>query len=262
MADVTRLAWAYRKAGSRFDVGAFLAAFTEAVGPQGNVLVPAFNFDLRSGDAFDVRSTRSISGALANAAIDHPAFVRTSHPLHSFAVAGADAQRLTTTNNIGSFDEDSPFAFLLEKRATLIAVDLPLNDALTFVHFVEQRRKVSYRRPRELRIMHTDAEGRTQKRMYTLFAKKAGHVNSFDGLEAVLTREGACAATQVGGSSVLRIDLARAYDVIDKDIRTNGSRSIHRFDAKVWLADVVKSLLRTFGIRTSKDRMAHAARTS
>ncbi|MBL7951262.1 MAG: AAC(3) family N-acetyltransferase [Flavobacteriales bacterium] len=262
MADVTRMGWAYRRAGLRFDANAFLSAFLDAVGPRGNVLVPTFNFDLRSGDAFDVRTTRSISGALANAALDHPAFLRTQHPLHSFAVAGADSARIAASTHKGSFDEGSPFAFLLQKHATLLAIDLPLNDALTFVHYVEQRERVSYRRTRDLRIAYVDAEGRPGERWYELFAKKPGHVNRFDGLEDLLVQAAACRTIGTGGTHTISVDLAKAYDVIEKDIRENAARSIHHFSLKVWCTDSMKSMLRTFGLRTGKERLAHAARTT
>lgn len=261
MADVTRMAWAYRRAGSRFDASGFLSGFVDAVGPQGNVLVPTFNFDLRSGDRFDVRRTRSISGALANAALDHSSFRRTQHPLHSFAVAGHDAFGLIESRHKGSFDEGSPFAFLLRSRATLITIDLPLNDSLTFVHYVEQRERVSYRRSRTLRLAYTDADGREEERTYEWFAKKPGHINAFGGLDRALIGADACNVIDTGGSQVLKVDLPKTYEVISKDIRENAARSIHRFSWKVWYIDVVKGVLRRFGLRTGKERLAHAART-
>lgn len=261
MADVTRLAWAYRKSGGRFDAGRFLSAFVEAVGPDGNVLVPTYNFDLRSGDHFDVRRTRSISGAMANAALDHPAFVRTQHPLHSFAIAGADAARLATIDHRGSFDESSPFAFLKEHNATLVAIDLPLNDAFTFVHFVEQQEQVHYRRHQRCTIRYTGRDGQAADRQYELFAKKSGYVNSFERAQGPLIQAGAFSEQVIAGSRVLRIDLSKGYDVIKADIHQNNARSIHHFDAKVWLADVLKGVLHTFGLRTAKERLAHAART-
>lgn len=261
MADVTRLAWAGHRAGRRFDLGAFLGGFVEAVGPEGNVLVPTFNFDLRSGDAFDVRNTRSTSGALAHAAMAHPAFRRTSHPLHSFAVAGADTGRLCAAEQKGSFDAQSPFAFLLEKHGVLYALDLPLDDALTFVHFVEQCEGVPYRKMRTLDIRCTDAQGRWAVRKVELFAKRSGHVNTFGQVEGLLREAGALNKLEVAGTSVLRVDLAKAYPVIADDIRLNHARSIHHFSFRTWCADVLRPVLRTLRLRTAKERLAHAART-
>lgn len=262
MADVTRMAWNARRSGSRFDANELLNAFADAIGDDGLVLVPTFNFDLRDGDVFDVKRTRSISGALANAAITNQRFVRTSHALHSFAVAGGNAPEFARTHDApGSFDADSPFGALKERKGVLLAFDLPLNDALTFAHFVEQAVGVPYREHIAFNIHHSDANGRVCERRFTAFVKKFGHTNDFTPLDPLLRKAGALSSGTIDGSQWLRVDLAAAYDVIADDIRLNKARSIHRFSGKLWLRDQMKAVLRTFGYRTRRERMAHAART-
>lgn len=259
MADLTRSAWVARRSGRRFDARALLDAIIDRVGPAGNVLIPTFTYDLKDGDSFDIRRSRSISGALANAALEHPAFRRTKHPLHSFAVAGAHADALAAIDHAGSFDDRSPFAFLLEQRARLIAVDLDLDDAFTFVHFVEQRVGVPYRKFKELTIRYTDRDGVTSPRRFVSYAKRTGHVNRFDALQAPLLEAGAMSVRAVHGSRILDIDLARAYDLIAADIRDNKARSIHHFSPVRWFIDTMKSVLRRFGVHSLKDRVGHAA---
>lgn len=262
MADLTRIAWNARRAGGRFSTAAFLDSFAEAVAPGGDILVPAYNFDLRSGDAFDLRGTPSISGALANAALGHAGYRRTPHPLHSFAVRGAHAEQLAASKEPGSFGPSSPFAFLLERKAVLLAIDLPLNDALTFVHFTEERMKVPYRAHRSLRIRYTGANGRTAGRVFSIYAKRPGHHIDLAPLEPLLEKAGALRRGEIGGSRFIRVDLALAHDAIARDISSNGARSIHAFRWSWWLRDVLKAALRTFGVRTRHERTAHAARTA
>ena len=262
MADVTRMAWSCRRAPQGFDVRMPLNACLAAVGAEGHVLVPTFNFDLRDGDRFDVLHTRSISGALANAALAHPRFRRTPHPLHSFAVAGPQAPVLSEHDHHGSFDEGSPFAFLHREAAQLVAIDLPLNDTLTFVHYVEQREHVKYRRDRRIRIRYTDRHGATLLRSYGIFAKRKGYVNDFRALEPKLAEAGAMTDHVLERHRARVIDLNAAMPVIEHDIRHNAARSIHYFSLRGWTTEVLKDLLRTFGLRTAKERLAHAARIS
>jgi aminoglycoside N3'-acetyltransferase len=262
MADVTRLAWRARRAGQRFNGADFLDGFVKAVGQGGTVLVPTFNFDLQNGDAFDVHRTRSISGALAQLALGHASFQRTGHPLHSFGVAGAAAPGLIATTPLSSFDRTSPFGLMHRQGAVLYGIDLPLDDLLTFAHYVEEQETVAYRRFSDLWIHHTDRNGTTQRRRFVRYTKKAGHINRFTPLESALIASGSLTYLKVAGSRVARIELAKAYDVIAGDIRTNGARGIHAFSWDLWLRDVVKGMLRIFGIRTTKERTAHAARTS
>lgn len=260
MADLTRMAWNARRAGGRFQAAELLAAFADAVSPGGDVLVPTFNFDLRNGDAFDVLRTRSISGALANAALDHDRYQRTPHALHSFAVSGAHADQLATSTEHGSFGPRSPFAHLLEHQGTLIAIDLPLNDALTFVHFTEETIGVPYRSHRSIKVNYTGRDGRSAHRVFTVYAKHPGHHMDLAPLEPLLEQAGALTRGEVDGSRFLRVDLSRAHEVIAQDIRQDQARNIHRYRWTWWLRDHAKSVLRTFGFRTRQERTAHAAR--
>jgi aminoglycoside N3'-acetyltransferase len=261
MADLTRMAWNARRAGQRFDPNTLLDAFADAVGPEGMILVPTFNFDLLNGDAFDVRHTRSISGALANAALDHPSYRRTAHPLHSFAVADGEASTLEGINHaIGSFDPASPFGLMHRRKARLISFDLPLNASFTFVHYVEQALNVPYRRIQRIAVNYTDHGGTMDLRHFTTFGKTPGHVNELSSLEPLLHKAGALTQGELDGSKWISVDLGKAYDVVALDIQKNKARNIHRFLPSLWLRDSVKAALRRFGYRTRKERTAHAAR--
>ncbi len=262
MADLTRMAWNARRAGKRFHAAELLDTFADAVGPSGTVLVPAYNFDLRDGDAFDVRRTRSISGALANAAIDHPRFNRTPHPLHSFAVCGAGTEELLRSTEKSSFGPESPFAFLLARKAILIAIDLSLNDAVTFAHYSEETTGVPYRSHQPLRIRYTDANGDNADRTFSLYTKKPGHHMDFTQLEYMAEHDGALTHVDLDGSHAFRLELPWVHSVVEHDIRANNAARIHRFKWSWWLKDHTRSLLRTFGIRTRQERTAHAARTA
>ena len=262
MADLTRMAWNARRAGGHFKASDLLNAFADAVGPSGDVLIPTFNFDLRDGDTFDIKRTRSISGALANGALDHVRFQRTPHALHSFAVAGAHASQLVTSQEPGSFGRGSPFAFLLEQKGILIAIDLPLNDALTFVHFTEEQMGVPYRSHKTIRIRCTESDGKPIDRTFTMYSKGPGHHIDLSRLEPLLEKAGALVRGEVDGSRFMRVDLSKAHEVIAHDIKANKARSIHRFRWSWWLRDHAKGVLRTFGFRTRQERTAHAARTA
>jgi aminoglycoside 3-N-acetyltransferase len=262
MADLTRLAWNTRRADGHFNASDLLTAFADAVGPSGDVLVPTFNFDLRDGDAFDIKRTRSISGALANAALEHDRYRRTPHPLHSFAVAGAHAGELVASPEQGSFGPASPFAFLLDRKGILIAIDLPLNEALTFAHFTEEREGVPYRSQKAVRIRYTGTDGKPSDITFTVYAKGPGHHMDLSSLEPLLEKAGALTRGEVDGSRFMRVDLTKAHEVIAHDITANKARSIHQFRWSWWLRDHAKGVLRTFGICTRQERTAHAARTA
>jgi aminoglycoside 3-N-acetyltransferase len=259
MADVTRLALLFRRDRVPFRPADLLDAFADAVGPSGTVLVPTYTFDLEDGAVFDVRRTGTVSGALSMVALAHPRFVRTPHPLHSFAVAGAHAHALAANDEPGSFGPRSPFALLQEHRARLIAIDLRLDDALTYVHYVEERMGVPYRRHRTLTFDHVAADGQRGRRRFTIYAKRPGHHMRFNGLDELLLGGGALQVAMLDGARVQVVDLAAAHDLIARDIREGRARRIHAFRWSWWARDVLKALLRTFGIRRCLARTTHAA---
>ena len=262
MADVTRMAWNARRAGQPSPVEGLLDAFVDAVGPTGTLLVPTYNFDLHDGDAFDIRQTRSISGVLANAAIQHPRFKRTPHALHSFAVTGEGTENLVNSNEPSSFGPGSPFAFLLHRKASLIAIDLPLNDAITFAHFTEEATSVPYRHHRPIRLRYTGTDGNTSERTFSIYAKRPGHHLDFSQLEYMAAHDGAITHHDLNGSKAFRLSLPWVHTIIEHQIRSNDERRFHEFRWSWWLRDHTKNLLRTFGFRTRQERTAHAARTA
>ncbi len=252
MADLTRMAWRARRTGGSFSADELLDAFLQAVTPGGAVFVPTFTHHLIHGGPFNVRRTPSISGALANAALAHPAFKRTEHPLHSFAVAGAGAEDWAARPQEGSFDEGSPFAHFVRVNAHLIAIDLPADDAFTFVHRAEEEARVPYRRYRHPRFQHIDARGVRSDRRFGILAKRPGHVNAFDGLVPLLEAAGALHAHELNGSRAMVVDLRAAHTVVLQNIRTDQGRAIHHFSYERWAKDTLKALLRTFGFRQGR----------
>ncbi len=253
MADVTRMAWILRRQGIPFTPVLLLDHFLSAVGTAGTLLVPTFNHDLVSGDPFDVRLSPTITGALGQAALEHPAFRRTGNALHSFAVAGAGAEELLAANEISSFGPHSPFAFMRSHSATIVSIDLHITYALTYIHHVEEVEAVPYRKWRQLSIRYTDREGCTSDRTFRLYAKRPGHMNSTARLESLLKMAGAMRRGQLDGMAHTTVDVAALHRILEHDIRTNKARSIHDFSWDRWLRDRLRPILRA-GERTRSDR--------
>ncbi len=260
MADLTRMAWRSRRSGQAFSAAAPLDSFIHAVGPQGTVLVPTYNFDLRSGEAYDPLRTPPITGALGIAALAHPAFRRTSHPLHSFAVSGALADEFVQADDLSSFGPRSVFALLRERKAVQVALDLSLNDSFTYVHHVEEMEQVNYRRWERLMLHVSNGSGATVAKEFKRFAKRHGHSNVLHDLEPLLVSADVMRELNVDGTTALVIELDGAHAVVADDIRNNRARSIHHFSFDLWLRDTLRPFLRSRGAsRSAKSLLPHAA---
>jgi aminoglycoside 3-N-acetyltransferase len=242
-ADVTRVAWLFRRSGVNAVPSMLLDAFLARVGPEGTIVVPTFNYDLRSGEAYDHQRSPTITGALGQAALDHPAFKRTGNPLHSFAVAGRLQQEFLSAESGSSFGENTPFALLRGEGFTLVGIDMHLNYAMSYFHHVEELERVSYRRWQDRKVRYTDAQGVASQRTFKVYAKRWGYENELSRLIPQLQGSGAMGSGHLENVSFLRVDLRKAHEVITMDIRKNGARSIVRFTWKNWMRDFYHAAL-------------------
>jgi aminoglycoside 3-N-acetyltransferase len=263
VADLTRLSWSWRRAGSTDGARELLDALLAAVGPSGTILVPTFNHDLRPGESFDSRNTPTITGALGEAARAHPAFRRTPHPLHSCAVAGSGKEELASSKEISSFGPGSPFAFMRRHGARILALDIDVTYALTYIHHVEEVEQVRYRQWRDVALYATDGDGRSAWSTYRLYAKRAGHMNSTARLEHALVATGAMTTSMLGPVRTTVVDVHALHQVLEQDIRRTGGALIHDFTWERWLRDHARAILRREGpSRSHRALQDHAARPS
>jgi aminoglycoside 3-N-acetyltransferase len=169
--NVTRTLLAHRRAGRTISPADVLASFLQALGPDGTLLLPLFNFGFAKGVPFDIRHTPSEMGALTEAGRLHPEAVRTGHPIYSFAVIGARSERFRGVDNVSGFGEDSPFGILREMNGTIGALDLDEQNSMTFYHHVEEIRRVPYRHFKDFTGTYIGHDGRPGTRTYRLYVR-------------------------------------------------------------------------------------------
>ncbi|MGO4917783.1 AAC(3) family N-acetyltransferase [Pseudogemmobacter sp. W21_MBD1_M6] len=148
-----------------------ISALQKAVGSEGTLLFPLFNFDFTSGVPFDINTTESQMGALTNAARLWPGAVRTGHPIYSFAAIGAGADHFEGLTNHSGYGPDSPFAKLTELDGQIAVIDLPDQNSMTFYHHVEEKLSVPYRFHKNFSGPYTDASGHTEERTFSIFVR-------------------------------------------------------------------------------------------
>jgi len=255
--DLTRMAISARKIKVRFDAGYLIDAFLDVLGPDGTLLIPAYNFNLRNGDTFSTTGTAPATGALALAAFRRQDFLRTLNPLHSFLVKGKYAEKFATLHNRSSFGMDSPFALMKELDARMLFIGTNPADALTYTHFVEECEKVPYRRYSRISI---SLEG-IRKEHFLLYKKKTGWTMDMTGLEALLEPM-FLEDQRLNGIRCILLNLRDAHRIIEKDIRENHARNIARFDFTIFLKEMGKEILYTLRkYQTVNDRIKYGTDT-
>lgn len=254
-ADVTRLALAGRRLEIGFDINDFTDTLKQCLGKGGTLVIPSFNFNLKTNDHFHPARSLPITGALAVAAMKRDEFVRTKHPLHSFLAWGEHAGALAAMNNRSSFAADSPFAFFRQHHACMLLIDTSVTAAFTYVHHVEELEKVKYRKFRKIWLKVDD--GMTGGREVWLYAKKRGWTMDLSGLEKLLIEKGAAKVHKINQVIFTLVDLDAAHGIIMDDIRNNNAGNIARFSMGLYFRETAKSILSFFGIHTLADKISH-----
>lgn len=123
-------------------VGGFLDALRQAIGPQGNLIMPTFSYSFCKGQEFDPATTPSTVGMLTEHFRKLPGVKRSADPIFSAAALGPDQDYFTDVGT-DCFGASSIFDKLYRRRAKLVCLGETLD--ITFIHFVEQSLGVSYR---------------------------------------------------------------------------------------------------------------------
>ena len=211
------------------NLNSFIDGLVEAVGKEGTVIFPTYNWDFCGGKPFDIRKTICKTGSIGAEALKRPDFKRTKHPIYSFAVYGKYQEMLCNLENVDSFGLDSPFGFFKEKNVKNYIIDVSLCHCFTYTHFVEEQSgKVNYRFIKNFTADYYDGEGNCSNRTYSMFVRYLDMdvVATIDPIEEDLIAAKAERTFSINNSKIKEIYLGDAYEVFLNDILYNKSRKL------------------------------------
>tara|TARA_B110000483_G_scaffold227631_1_gene289595 strand:- start:537 stop:1343 length:807 start_codon:yes stop_codon:yes gene_type:complete len=169
--NIIRTLGVLKREGFKLSAELVLESFLEAVGDEGTLVIPLFNFDFTTGVAFDVRSTKSHMGALTEVARKYKDAVRTGHPIYSFCAIGAQSREFEGVDNYSGYGSDSPFAIIHKLDGKIGVLDIEENESMTFHHHVEEMMSVSYRYMKEFTGEYINAKGNYAQKTYSIYVR-------------------------------------------------------------------------------------------
>ena len=86
--DVLKFLVYLKKRQINYNLNDLINDLIEIVGKNGNIIFPTFNWDFCKGIPFDIKNSKSMTGALSNAALKRDDFIRSQNPIYSFAIWG------------------------------------------------------------------------------------------------------------------------------------------------------------------------------
>lgn len=214
----------------KFTLDLLIDMILDKLGTDGTLVIQTFNWDFCEGKTYDIINSKSKTGSLGSIALKREDFARTKHPIYSFAVAGKYQQDLTSLDNIGAFDSNSPFDFMYRNNAKMIIVDLPLQNSFTFVHYVEEVYKVSYRYNKSFKANYIDENENKERKEYDMYVRDIDNnvLTYIEPLENIFINDKVMDVSFYEDIEIKRIDLKSAYNSIANDIINNNANNLYK----------------------------------
>ena len=241
--DITKLAYTSIKNKERFDTVKFIESF-ESVLKNGLILFPAYNYKLSKDVIYNKNETVPEMGTLSLAAFNKTGYFRSIDPLHSFLIYGKNAKDIAEKEINSTFGEDSIFDFLKVNNAKMLLIDIDLQHSFTFIHYVEQLQKVSYRREKTIHYKLKNEKGELIEKMINVSYKKPGYYNTLNKLELAFIKNNIMELTEINGSKFQLINLNRAYKFLKTEFEQNNGKMIYQFDIILFMKIFIKSMLK------------------
>lgn len=230
--DVTRLFFSeFEKSGEFPDIDKLIDSFQRAVGEEGTLLFPMYNWDFCKGKPFDIRKTQGVTGALGNAALKRSDFKRVKHPLYSFMVWGKYANQLSEMENKNSWGVGSVFDFLYHENAKWLLFDVDITHGYSFIHHVEEMAEAPYRYYKDFTADYTDENGITTPRTYSMYVRDLAldPKENFEPMQEILLEKGIAKRTIINEIPYIVVDVYSSFDPIFQDVKYNRSRNIYTY---------------------------------
>ena len=193
----------------------------KAVGVNGTLLFPTFNWDFCSLKTYDYNKTKSLAGALSNLCLKKKEFLKSINPIYSFEIFGKDKKKISNLKQQNCFGLNSPFGYLIKNQGKQLFIDLNYKEALTLVHVAEEKVKVEYRFSKRFTGLYVDKNKKKIKKTITMYSRKVNEAKSTiitKKFDLILKKNKALKTVKFKSSIFSKEDKEKAYNLMVKDI--------------------------------------------
>jgi aminoglycoside 3-N-acetyltransferase len=196
-------------------------ALEAALGVEGTLIMPTFNFDFNKGSPWDVRTTPSKMGVLTELVRKDPRAKRVFHPFYSFAILGRHAGMLGSLRYKSAYERDSVFGKLRDLDGKIMVIGLSYNNSMTFFHHIEQMEGVDYRFLKQFTGEVTDENGNTYTDSFEMLVRDVGKgvMTMVDPMGALMEERGVIKSAKIGDADVKLMKANEVYEFTAREMR-------------------------------------------
>jgi len=198
-----------------------IRALEAALGPEGTLIMPTFNFDFNKGQPWDVRTTPSKMGVLTELVRQDPRAKRVFHPLYSFAIVGKHAEMLGSLRYKSAYERDSVFGKLRDLDGKIMVIGLSYNNSMTFFHHIEQMEGVNYRFLKRFTGEVTDENGDTYTDTFEMLVRDIdkGVMTMVDPMGELMEKAGVIKSARIGEADVKLMKANEVYEFTAREMK-------------------------------------------
>lgn len=198
-----------------------IRALEAALGAEGTLIMPTFNFDFTKGAPWDVRSTPSQMGVLTELVRTDPRAKRVFHPIYSFAVLGKHAGMLGSLRYKSSYERNSVFGKLRDLDGKIMVIGLSYTNSMTFFHHIEQMEGVEYRFLKQFTGKVTDENGNTYTDTFEMLVRDIdkGVVTEVNPMGELMEKAGIVKIRRIGEAEVKLMKANEVYKFTAREMK-------------------------------------------
>jgi aminoglycoside 3-N-acetyltransferase len=200
-----------------------IRALETALGPQGTLIMPTFNFDFNKGIPWDVRTTPSKMGVLTEVVRQDPRARRVFHPFYSFAILGKHADMLGSLRYKSSYERNSVFGKLRDLDGKIMVIGLSYTNSMTFFHHIEQMEGVDYRFLKQFTGEVTDENGHTYTDTFEMLVRDIdkGVVTEVNPMGDLMEKAAIIKVHRIGEADVKLMKANEVYEFTAREMKLN-----------------------------------------
>jgi len=193
-----------------------------AIGAEGTIAVPTFNFDFCKGLPFNNQETPSKNmGVFSEFVRNLPLAKRSYHPMQSIAVDGSHTDFIIENDTESSFSSDGPFDRLKALNGKILLLGADFN-SVSMIHWVEEKYEVPYRYWKTFKGTYIDKNSSSEKsyKMYVRSMETNPSLKLYS-IEKELKRTNKLLETQIGSGSIKVFDISDFISIAEDFIARN-----------------------------------------
>ncbi len=230
--DIKRIVYEeYNRTGELPNMNILIDSFINAIGTEGTLILPTYNWDFCHGTPFDWRKTKGRTGSLGNLCLERCDFKRTKHAIYSYVVWGKYKEKLCSIDYKSSFGRNSIFGFMDRHHAKHVMLDVNFNRAFTFLHYAEEKvSNLCYRFIKDFTGEYIDENGKKTIKTYSMLVRNllVGVKVDMTLFEQEMIDAGIAKTIILNGIPYMVVpDVHVTIPYMENDIRNNLSRKLN-----------------------------------